>query len=368
MSWVSLLDHSRALYNRAGLAKSHQMASASATLSATSVELEMPRGSLVLEMQSAECEQPQTMFALRTGEPNGLQLSLQAVPGGGLILVINRGQHTCHAAINLDTLGRSDVLRITYSWDLKARLGRLSVEQPGTFRMAQRAISTPVGLRHSDFQICTKHPETHVLAEEVSYVAVSDRIEPIGPMPSLSLQTPIMTDRGYRSAGSLKRGDVVKTANGMLVPVLANIIRTVPAAGLFAPVRLRAPFLGLTQDIVTSHTQNLVLGGSRVEYMFGTEHVLIPAGHLLHGNAATHLPEVPLATYCQLLLPNHAAVMVAGTFLESLDIGRIRRKPDLLKASMLSDYPKAKLPEHSQSAYPVLREFDALTLAEQRAA
>ncbi|MBO9407386.1 Hint domain-containing protein [Shimia sp. R9_1] len=364
MSWIGLLDKSRALFCANGLA--HLGVGAGADTGVD--ETPMTRGSVVLEMRASPYDRPQTLLAFRPVDGHGVRFSLQAVPGGGVVLVMNRAGRTCHGAVNLDTIGRADALRVTYSWDLTAGLGRLSVEQPGTFRVAHRSIKAPIALSPEDVKACTVLAETRTLANDVCFIAFSNRIEPIGPMPSLSPETPVMTDRGYQPVGSLQRGDVVQASTGDLVPVLSNIMRTVPAAGNFAPIRLRAPFFGLAQDIVTSPTQRLVIGGSRVEYMFGSEYVLVPAGHLLHGNAATSGGSTPLTTYCQLLLPDHAAVLVAGTYLESFDIGRLRRKREILKASMLSGYPRAKLPEHSRTAYPVLREFDALTLAAQRAA
>lgn len=369
MSWIGLLDSHRALFCADGLAQLCAQSETGLPRTLVSEQQQpMARGSMVLEMRASPYDRPQTLLAFRATEGHRPRLSLQAVPGGGVVLVMNREGHTCHGAVNLDTVGRADVLRVTYSWDLLAGAGRLSVEQPGTFRVAHRSIKAPIALSHEEIMACIKLSQTRELANDVTFVAFSNCIEPIGPMPSLCPQTPVMTDQGYRPVASLKRGDVVETSAGDLVPVLSNIMRTVPAAGHFTPIRLRAPFFGLAQDIVTSPTQRLVIGGSRVEYMFGSEYVLVPAGHLLHGNAATSAETLPLVTYCQLLLPDHAAVLVAGTYLESFDIGRLRRKRDILNASMLSTYPRAQLPEHSRTAYPVLREFDALTLAAQRAA
>lgn len=364
MSWVALLDKKRADFNPDGLAQMGPNVT-------HALPMDLPpltKGSLVVETRVSPYDRPQTLLGFVSGAVGGMRLSLQAVPGGGVVLILNRGATACHVAVNLDTGGRADMLRITYSWDCHVGLGRLAVECPGTFRVAQKEVAGPIGLSMRDIQECILEPEARVFASDLSYVAMSNCIEPIGPMPSLTAQTPVMTDDGYVPVGHLQRGDVVQTPNGDLVPVLHNIQRTVPAAGLFAPIRLRAPFFGLTQEIVTSPTQRLVIGGSRVEYTFGSEFVLVPAGHLLHGNAAVALKGPPLVTYCQLLLPNHEAVLAAGTYLESLDLGRLRRRRDILRATLMARYNRAKLPEHARTIFPVLREFDALTLAAQRAA
>lgn len=369
MSWIGLTDGQNSWFAPDGLAQlcndqtaeqlpAHQMAS----------NLPLPQGSLVAETHVSPYDRPQTLLGVTSPDGTGFRLTLQAVPGGGVVLVIHKDDKTCHAAVNLDTGGRADVLRVTYSWETSHGLGRLTVEQPGTFRVIQRTLEDPVALSLQDMEICIQTEGARVMSSDMSFLATSNRIEPIGPMPSLAADVPIMTADGYRLAGRLQRGDVVQTASGALVPILAKVIRTVPAAGQFTPIRLRAPYFGLSQDIVTSPVQRLVIGGSRVEYMFGAEHVLVPAGHLLHGKAATRGSHLPLTTYCQFLLPDHEAILAAGTFVESLNIGRLRRRRDILRASMMWQFPSARLPEHARAAYPELREFDALTLAAQRAA
>ena len=362
MSWLGLLKKNHSWFSPKGLAtlctsEASQAAAVSSEAAPPLPKEPLVRGSLVMETGVSPYIRPQMLLGITTLSEGGFRLSLQAVPGGGIILVIHRHGKTCHAAVNLDTGGRADTLRLTYAWDLSAGVARFTVEQPSTLRVAQRVLKTPVGLSLQDMHSCLTQDTMRLASADLSYVAASNQIEPIGPMPSLSPNTPVMTNQGYRPVGTLRRGDVVQTSSGDLVPVLANVRRTVPAAGLFSPIQLRAPFFGLQEDVVTSATQRLVIGGSRVEYMFGCEHVLVPAGHLKHGNATKSASTHPLTTYCQLLLPEHEAILAAGTFLGSLDIGRMRRRREILQASLLSRAPRAKLPEHARTAYPVLREF-----------
>lgn len=368
MSWIALWDKKHALFDPNGVAHPLGGVSAATIDAQAQRDTPLPRGSMVVETRVSPYDRPQTLLGVASQANGGIRFSLQAVPGGGVVLILNRGDRTAHVAVNLDTGGRADVLRVTYSWDVLANVGRLAVEQPGTWRVAIRTLSRPMALTPAEIRECVQEEDARVLSSDLSYIAFSNRIEPIGPMPSLSEDTPVMTARGYRNVGGLKRGDVVQTPSGELVPVLANLRRTVPATGHFAPIKLRAPFFGLSRDIITSPTQRLLIGGSRVEYMFGSEFVLVPAGHLLHGNAATSGGAAPLVTYCQLLLPNHEAILAADTYVESMDVGRMRRRRDLLSASLLTGYPRQLLPEHARTAFPVLREFDALTLAAQRAA
>ncbi|MGR3635596.1 MAG: Hint domain-containing protein [Shimia sp.] len=364
MSWLALIDRTRTLFRLDGLARYGQKPGKDLV----DLRAPMPTGSLVVETRVSPYDKPQMLMGYAPQTRSGVRLSLQAVPGGGVVLVLNSGSETFHTAINLDTGGRADVIRITYSWDLARFRGRLSVERPGTFRVEVKELVNPIAPCPEDMCEFVHDDLSRVLSPDVIYAALSDRVEPIGPAPTMTLDTPVMTADGYVPAGSLRRGDLVHTAQGDTVPVMNTIKRTVPAAGQFTPIRLRAPFFGLQEPIVVGPTQRLVIGGSRVEYTFGSEFVLVPAGHLLHGSAAKPIKTEPLVTYCQLILPDHDALLASGTYLESLDLGRIRRRQDVLRASLLGQFTRATLPEHSRTAYPVLREFEALTLAAQRAA
>jgi len=75
-----------------------------------------------------------------------------------------------------------------------------------------------------------------------------------------------------------------------VVPVLQTATRTVPARGSFAPIRMRAPYFGLQDDIIISPEQHVVIDGPEVEYLFSCEKVLTPARNLVNGFAARTEP------------------------------------------------------------------------------
>ena len=62
-----------------------------------------------------------------------------------------------------------------------------------------------------------------------------------------------------------------------------------------------------------------------------------------------------MVQYVQVVLPRHEALLAAGTAVESLYIGRIRRKPELLAASVLAGVSDRELPEHGAPVHQVLR-------------
>ena len=59
---------------------------------------------------------------------------------------------------------------------------------------------------------------------------------------------------------------------------------------------------------------------------------------------------------------------VAGAQIASLNVGRIRRKKELLAASLLGGLNRHDLPEHAPNPFLELTSFDAAVLSEHRAA
>ena len=180
------------------------------------------------------------------------------------------------------------------------------------------------------------------------------------------MSTPIDTPFGAKPVGQLQRGDLVFTADGDTVPVLASIRRTVPARGAARPIRVHAPFFGLQRDCIVSASQNIEARGSHVEYAHGTEAVLVPAGYLANGQTAQPEPCGPLVDYVQIVTPKHTALSCSGGALDSLFVGRLRRQKDAHSYSALSVLPPRDLPEHIVHCAPVLDHSAALFLEQQR--
>ncbi|WP_417718462.1 Hint domain-containing protein [Salipiger sp.] len=328
----------------------------------------LAKGSLMIETRLSPDGRPQTLLAYERSHPWPGSLSLQAIPGGSLVLVMCQGGEVFHTLLDYPADSRTDVLRVTFSWDSERRWGRLALERPESDTVALRETPAPPPLVLEDIHTMTRRPQLCRTDRDVVFFAVSDEIEPVGPLPSVLGNTPVSTPRGPRALGELKLGDTVLTRDSGPVPVLHAVSRVVPALGSFQPVRLRAPYLGLKRDLVMAPHQRLVIGGTEVEYIFGRESVLVPAVSLVNGFAAVHEEGHLLVRYAQVLLPGHSAFMSAGAALESLYVGRLRRDRERLGASVLAECPPRLMPEQHRSGYQVLRPFEAITLAEARAA
>lgn len=328
----------------------------------------LPRGTLLFETRMTPDRRPHALLAFTKSWPDQRSLSFQAIPGGGISLVQVEGEHIAHAAVQHIVPERTDVLRVTFSWDAPRKYACLTVERPESHQITSVPVAEikPIPLAALRDMIMGRGDQ--VFDRDLVFAALSDSVEPVGPTPTLCGQTMIETPWGYKAADSLQRGDIVLTRERETVPILHRIDRTVPARGSYAPVRLRAPYFGLLEDTLVAPQQRLVIDGPEVEYLFNQEAVLVPARHLVNGFAARQEPARTTVAYCQFILPAHQAIMVAGTALESLYIGRLRRKPAVLAATLLSNLDRNSLPEHGQTAFKELKWYDAIHLARQRAA
>ncbi|MFK7940426.1 MAG: Hint domain-containing protein [Roseovarius sp.] len=363
MAWIGLFDGQNHVFDPSGLEPG-----TTTTQRLPSPDLLMPRGSLMIETRLSPDGKPRKMIEVRRSHPWAFGLSLQALPGGGFILIESQNDRMRHVTLPYVPDGRMDVIRLTYRWDAPGKWGSFTMERPETDSSHTVDIQPPHPLPMADLAQTIIHPHHRDPAADISVLALSDSIEPHGPLPGLTGNVPVATPYGYKPAGFLKRGDLVLTEDGRTVPVLQSVRQTMPALGSLRPVRLRAPYYGLRRDVILAPHQRLVISGTQVEYLFGHEAVLVPARHLINGVSALPAKGPNLVTYHHLLLPNHETIMAAGCPVESLFVGRLRRKPGPLAASILAAFDRAQLPEHAKPVWPVLKPFEAIALAQSRAA
>lgn len=364
MTWLALCDHDERRLSLRGLGLDKKQR----PLLEDHPTAELARGSIVFETRLSADGRPQVLFAFKDTYPTLRSLTFQAIPGGGISMVQVKGDAICHAAIQHANAGRTDVARITYSWDLAHNWGRMTLEKPEETDITSVYVDNPLPLTLEEIRGLMLGRSEQTFATDMIFAALSNQIEPIGPMPTLTPATPLATPWGYKQADALRRGDTVMTRDDGVVPVLQTVRRMVPARGSYQPIRLRAPYFGLQQDIIVGPDQRLIIDGPEVEYLFNEEAVLVPARHLVNGFAALKEPCGPTICYAQVLLPRHETVLAAGAPLESLYIGRIRRNAEHLGGSVLHQFDRAHLPEHPRPAHHVLRWYDAIHLARRRAA
>ncbi|CUH64687.1 hypothetical protein TG4357_01432 [Thalassovita gelatinovora] len=365
MAWIAVSDRNRQTFDLSGIEQGRAQSLTQQDLTPNSL---LARGSILFETKLPGDGRPRRLIGYHRDHPWVSSLSVQEMPSGGIVLVVTQGKDVFHTVLEHGAVAQAEELRVTYSWDAPARWGRLSVERIASGLVFVKELRNPKPLLLSDLRIMTLDPLQRQMDRGVSFFAVSTDIEPVGPMPGLTSAVPVLTAQGYQAAGHIRRGDLIRSPGYGSVPVLAVVKRTVPARGSFSPVRLRAPYFGLQQDIIVGAKQRLRIGGSAVEYLFGKQNVLVPAGHLINGISAIRYDQSEVVTYCQVLMPGNEPLLAAGAPLETLYLGRMRRKQTLCSAGLLAEYDRSRLPEHAAPAFPVLDHFEANTLAELRAA
>lgn len=364
MAWLSLVDASERRFSLLGIGHDRR----EERRHSNNPEYRLARGSLLLDMQLSPGNGPQELLGFDRDGADPHSLSIRAIPGVGISVMQIEGDAIAHAAVRHEASGQTETLRITFVWDCARHWARLTVECTDENKTASCDVKGLRPMRLDDLRDMFMGRGTQTLSPDVSFAALSDQIEPIGPMPSLSPDAPVATPQGYRPAGDLRRGDTVISFEGDVVPVLHSVTRTVPARGSFAPLRLRAPYFRLMKDVIVAPHQNLMITGADVEYLFGQETVLAPARHLVNGFSALREIGSPTQIYTQLILPNHETIVVSGTPMDSLNIERIRRNRDYCAATLLRGIDRSSLPDHGHAGLKVLKSFEAVQLVRERAA
>ncbi|MDF0596452.1 Hint domain-containing protein [Psychromarinibacter halotolerans] len=331
-------------------------------------------GTLVLEAQT-HGDRDATVDLLtmecRDGWPRSLRVSLS--PDGRVTVEHRQGRSAARATVHAPRLMANDTLRLTYGWDAPARRGTLTAENVDSAAAQQVAVAAPHPMPTADLRLLAEAGCGSRIDPRVSLLAASNRLEPIGPMPGFARDTLIETAAGTRRIETIRPGDLVVTAGRGLQPVRHVVSRAVPAVGQYRPVRLRAPFLGLRTDMCVAPHHRVMIDGSDAEYLFGTDTVMVEARHLQPMAAPTaatgaETAQGPVVRYHQLVLDMHDCLYTAGTWSESLYIGRLARRPVRLASSVLAGVAPARLPVHAEVAGPLLKPFEAMVLVSGRCA
>lgn len=325
----------------------------------------MARGTLLVELQTALPSHPIQLFSSAGVTPRPGDLTLRSDGARRILIRIETGDGPVTAEIPLSGLDLSRTLRIRITWDGAAAV--LWVGAPGFDYVIRHAAL--VAAPRPEASALAARVASHTPVPEVAFVALSDRPEPVGPMPGLAAGTCVDTPSGPVPIEAIAPGDLVIAGGtdgpATPVPVVDTLCQTLPARGTFRPVRLFAPYFGLRSDLILNANQLLSLTGADVEYLFNREQVLALAAHLVSPRTG-RIPEVgDTVTWHQLLLPGQASLRIGGCAVLGLGTGRLRRNPLAHAHSLLASVPRRALPEPPVIAQQVLSEFEARTLLDQ---
>lgn len=204
-------------------------------------------------------------------------------PDRGLILMQRQGKRLLRHILPDALDGQSGLMRISFQWDVLARHWQLSADHMNGTPAAHVQGDDPVMWTVADMVAMCAAGQRHA---SVLWYGVTLRATPPLPHPWVGQRTPIDTPQGPVAAGLLRAGDLVTTQGAAPRRLTATRQVQVPGRGTFAPILLRAPYYGTTQDLLVSSEQAICLQGTSVEYLYGEDSVLAAAHHLADGIAA----------------------------------------------------------------------------------
>jgi len=352
MTWLALCDFSNSLFSPLGI--SHPSA---VDASKPSAEQLLAKGSLVIEISTLEeNSNALDLFNYYSVSDWGTQLKISLTQNDAIVLRHTQGSRQITLETGEGALVRAQPSRIIFSWDAPQRWGQLTIENLDDGSAHTKDVSNPLPIPVVDIHHMTTSPESTRTVSEVLFFTFSDQIEEHGLIAGIAAASPVETPNGPVFVQNLRVGDLVSTLDDGPQPLRSLIVRDVPAHGHYQPLRLRAPYFELNQDIMVARNLRLLIEGDMVEYLFGEEEVLINAEHLQ--DTYSVLPETRLKTirYYQLLFDRPEILNVAGSSVESL-----------FRPQLSDDEYADGLPVHSEPSRPILRPFEAYTLKSMRA-
>jgi len=360
MAWIGMCTQDRAAFDPRGLVHLEGPGPAPHGLHADAI---LPVGSLVFESQvSAQNAGVQRFVRLHRDRGWTRHLSITLSEDGRFSVDMRQGG-VCRAAhLTLPVPAREARLRVTYAWNAPARHAVLSVEDLDAETLHQVEVPEPLPLPLDDLAALIQGARGVQHGAGLRWIALSDRIEPVGLPLGVAAGTPVETPDGMRRIDRLCRGDLVSTPDGPR-PIRWITRREVPALGAFRPIHLRAPYHGLSGDILVAQDHRLLVSGGETEYLFGEDAVLVEARHLVDGRTTHRAHGGGVMSFFHILLDDHACLTFAGLLGESLFVGAMARDPALIGTTALAEMPAQAIPRHCAFARQPLSSYEARTLA-----
>lgn len=355
MSWIGLRDPAMGLFHPGGLGGT-PVGAADAEMSL------LAQGSLLIQFEPADDRLICDILTFGAVNPWPTELSLRHI--GDQCIELRQSQCGTERVFMLDQawLPGSGPVLIGFNWDAPGRRAVLSAYTPSTERLvaAEHVAPFPLGLWEA--RNLALDAKAASLDPDVAFLAISDQIEPIGPMPSLSGNAMVQTREGACRISELSPGSTILDEDGEPVEVHWIGAAHLPARGVCKPMVLRAPYHGLERDLIVAAQQKLHLDGPDIDYAFGTERVMVAAGLLAGDNTVVPAKSGPLVKYYQLVLSRPGSIRVSGVRVEPLDVTAVRRDQSLRRHSSLRGMPSEVMPKGAATPLPVLQPHDASAL------
>ena len=242
-------------------------------------------------------------------------------------------------------LAAGDPFSLHYSWDVLGRTDTLILENGET---GDRLVA-PVGPQQAP-TLSALLPAPMDATVAIDHAGIANHFVPPVPLPGLATGAEVDTPDGPRPVEALRPGMLVNTRRNGPQPI-RWIGRTEPLArGTTAPIEMRAPYFGLSNDTSVTRNQRILLSGSDIEYLFGEDHVLARAGDLVNGRSARLSMTHPTRVYHHILLDDHDCLMAGRCRFESVLLGDILMAQGKSPACLGEDDRKAAWPTLDRAA------------------
>lgn len=360
MSWVGLRDTRGGVFSHMGLERSER--------GPFDLNGVLSQGTMMFEFASDPRIGAQTIVDYGSTYPWAAGLRVTLCPEGVLTLTHWQGDQKRKYELPTGLVSVSTSVTVTYTWDAPMRRGILAVECAERHLMTFTELSEPMPLSLRDGMRMMADTHHCRINPNAAFLALADEVMPIGALPTLGGDVMVKTPEGMRSVASLRAGQMVMTTTGEMAQVRWCGATKLPARGRFAPLTMRAPYHGLTQDITVAGDQRLRIRGPEVEYLFHLEEIRLNAGDLRDGIMVRPATSKLTYDYWQVVLDSAAPLSVAGLALEGLPLGAMKADPALKPHSVLANLPPELMPQRSVSAIPLLKSYEAHSLQKLRAA
>jgi hypothetical protein len=163
---------------------------------------------------------------------------------------------------------------------------------------------------------------------------------PSSDLPGLSGAAMVRSVEGPCRVDALRVGQELVTLTGGVMPLRWIERRPRLCLGRAAPVRLRAPYFKLAQDIWVTPDTRVLRSGPAVEYMLGTEQVLVRAGDMTMLAGAQRDRSLAVRNIYHLMLDDHACVMVDRCGIETALLADVVASDDARRTCHLVEQDK----------------------------
>lgn len=330
----------------------------------------LDRGTLVVEFDLGRLARSAGPVFRLPPDPSARRIfALEPGLDGRLHLFRRQGDRASHICVGLGRDPDAGPLRLSFHWDTSFGRSLLTAEHlvRGALRQQESRCALPL-LAHEIGGLFAPEPGAPELHPCVSWIGLADHWQVTGPLPGIGPETPIDTPDGPCPIARLRPGHRVRTADAGDCVVRWQGRVTLPEAGGFRSVRLRAPHFGLSRDIVLRAAQPVAVAGVDLEYLFGETEAYVEARDLVNGHSVLWEAGTPITTSHGILLDRPALLCVGSLRLESLYLGWLAGTPALARTTAPGALAEGgRMPLHGARTRRMLRPFEAEALLRARA-